>query len=37
MNDFAKMSKELMKGNKSGELKNVINSAEGKKIGNMVD
>ena len=37
MSDFGKMSKELLKGGKAGELKNVVNSAEGKKIGNMVD
>lgn len=37
MNDFDKMSKELLKGNKAGDLKNVVNSTEGQKIGKMVD
>lgn len=37
MSDFDKMSKELLKGGKAKELNNVINSAEGKKIGSIVD
>jgi len=37
MNNFDKMSKDILKGGKAGGLNNVINSAEGKKIGNMVD
>ncbi len=37
MNNFDKMSKDILKGGKAGKLDNVINSDEGKKIGNMVD
>lgn len=37
MNNFDKMSKELLKGGKAGELNKVVNSPEGKKIGSMVD
>ena len=37
MNNFDKMSKELLKGGKAGELNKVVNSPEGKKIGGMVD
>lgn len=37
MNDFDKISKDLLKGGKAGEINNVVNSSEGKKIGKMVD
>ncbi|MEA4896334.1 MAG: hypothetical protein VB064_13900 [Oscillospiraceae bacterium] len=37
MNNFEKMSKELLKGGKAGEISKVVNSSEGKKIGSMVD
>ncbi|NCB74712.1 MAG: hypothetical protein EOM51_08220 [Clostridia bacterium] len=37
MSDFTKMSKELLKGGKAGEINKVVNSPEGKKIGSMVD
>ena len=37
MSDFEKMSKELLKGGKAGELKKVVDSPEGKKISSMVD
>ncbi|MGI5984369.1 MAG: hypothetical protein GXY01_06730 [Clostridiales bacterium] len=37
MNEFEKISKELLKGGKANDVKNVVNSAEGKKIGKMVD
>ena len=37
MNSFDKMSKELLKGGKAGEINKVVNSPEGKKIGSMVD
>ncbi len=37
MSDFERMSKELFKSKKAGELNKVVNSAEGKKIGSMVD
>ena len=37
MKDFDRMSKDLLKGDKAGDLKNVVNSAEGQKIGKMVD
>ncbi|MGI5978080.1 MAG: hypothetical protein ACOX66_01110 [Oscillospiraceae bacterium] len=36
MNDFDKLSKEILK-NRSGELKNVVNSDEGKNIRKAVD
>ena len=36
MQDFDKLSKEIMKG-RSGELQNVVNSTEGKNIGKAVD
>ncbi|NLH00967.1 MAG: DUF2461 domain-containing protein [Clostridiales bacterium] len=37
MNDFEKMRQELIKNGKADQLKNVVNSAEGQKIGKMVD
>ncbi len=37
MNDFEKMKKDVLKGGKAGELKKAVNSAEGQKIGKMVD
>lgn len=37
MKDFDKISKDLLKGGKTNELKNVVNSTEGQKIGKMVD
>lgn len=37
MNSFEKMKGELLKGGNRRELDSVVNSAEGKKIGSMVD
>jgi len=37
MGNFENMSKELLKGEKAKELQKVVNSAESKKISNMVD
>lgn len=36
MNDFEKLSRDILK-NRSGELQNVVNSAEGQSIGRAVD
>jgi len=36
MNDFEKLSRDILK-NRSGELQNVVNSAEGQNIGRAVD
>ena len=37
MKDFDKISKDLFKSGKGSDLKNVVNSSEGQKIGKMVD
>jgi len=37
MSNFDKMKNELLKGGNAGAINKVVNSAEGKKIGSMVD